>query len=295
LLSNPIIVTSALPFALGVALGLIGALLARRWADLAAVAWGVALIFLCWRVVGPPVFPPVSSVQKLVYLALLGVIAGASVQLLPRAGAAASAAVAIVVASLWLGWRRFAQGQFDPQLLVAVIVAALIAIGVSAIVGQRPRPETPERPYLAPGAVLGAAAAGAIASVLGASILAGQWLGSIAALVGGYCLLGYVGMLTGLQPTFGWSKAVEFFVAYAAACALIQTALLAPKANPVALLLTPLPFIVAPLIAHSLAPVLPRARLLRPLAAGLLIAAPAIASVLTAIIWAPAGAALGFS
>lgn len=221
LLSNPIIVTSALPFALGVALCLLGALLARRRTDLAALAWGVALIFLCWRVVGPPALPPVSSVQKLIYLTLLGVIVGAAAQLLPRAGAAASAAAAIVVAFLWLGWRRIAQGQFDRQLLVAVIVAALIAVGMSAIVGQKAWPKTPEQPYLAPGAVLGAAAAGAIASVLGASILAGQWLGSIAALVGGYCLLGYLGMLTGLQPAFGWSKPVEFFVAYAAACALI--------------------------------------------------------------------------
>jgi hypothetical protein len=93
----------------------------------------------------------------------------------------------------------------------------------------------------------------------------------------------------------GWSKGVEFLFLFAAGTALIQVALLAPKADPVALMLSPLPLFIAALLSGRLKALLPGIKLMRPLVAGLLIGVPAMLAVLTAILRAPHGAALGFS
>jgi hypothetical protein len=142
--------------------------------------------------------------------------------------------------------------------------------------------------------VLAVSLSGAIASVLGASIVTGQLLGSLAALTGGWCLVQYVMTLRG-GAAAGWSKGVEFLLLYAVATVLIQVALLAPKANPAALVLSSLPPIAAVLVRGRLQGLLPGAAPLRPLAAGLLIAVPAMLAIVTAILLAPHGAALGFS
>jgi hypothetical protein len=60
-------------------------------------------------------------------------------------------------------------------------------------------------------------------------------------------------------------------------------------------MLSPLPLFIAALLSSRLQRLLPGARPLRPLAAGLLIAIPALLAVLIALIRAPHGAALGFS
>ena len=126
-------------------------------------------------------------------------------------------------------------------------------------------------------------------------LVVGQFLGSIAALVGGYCLVGYVGTLAGRGDGFGWSAGVAALMVFVSATALLQTALLAPKANAVALLLASLPLSGPRLVAGPLAAFVPGSRVLGPLVAGVLIAAPAILAVIAAIVWAPEGAALGFS
>jgi len=150
-----------------------------------------------------------------------------------------------------------------------------------------------EEPFLAPAAVLAVSLAGAIVSVLGASIVTGQLLGSLAALTGGWCLVQYVAVLRGGVAN-AWGRGVEFLALYAAATVLMQVALLAPKAHPVALVLSALPPLVAALVPGPLGWLVPGSRPLRPLIAGLLIAAPAGLAMLVALIWAPHGAALGY-
>lgn len=295
LLGNPMIATAAFPFTLGIALGLLSRLAVLRAAAVAVVLWGAAVMFLYWDTLGAPVFPPVSASQKLVWLGLVGILLGlVCLVVAGRRALAWLAAAAIFAAVAWIGWRRLSGGALDAVVLVAAVVLLLAMLGTLLALAAPPAPDAFDR-FLIPAAVLAMALAGAIISVLGASIVVGQFLGSVAALIGGYCLVGYVAGLSGHPAGFGWNAGVEALMVFVAAAALLQTALLAPKAHPAALLLAPLPLLGPRLLAGNLRTLVPGSRAVGPLAAGLLIAIPAILAVIAAVIWAPEGAALGFS
>jgi hypothetical protein len=293
-LGNPMVVTAALPMLLGIVLALLARSALASSSLVLTLLWAAFTLFFYWDTLGPPAVPPVAASQKLIYLAFAGIVIG----LLPGlSGRTASIIVmaALAAAFLWLGWRRIGAGALDLQMIAAIVVGLLAIVGGAIAMALRasPSPEV-EAPFLVPAAVLGMALSGAIVSVLGASIVTGQLLGALAALVGGWCLVQYLATLRG-GTAAAWGKSVAFLLLYATATVLIQVALLAPKANPVALILSPLPLIAAALVSGPLQRFLPGARPLRPLIAGLLIALPAMLAILVAIIWAPHGAALGFS
>ncbi|CDX51448.1 conserved membrane hypothetical protein [Mesorhizobium plurifarium] len=294
-LGNPMVTTAALPLLLGVALALAARFALPAASPVLTLFWAALLLFFYWDTLGPPVMPPVAASQKLIYLAFAGIVIGLLPERVLGRATSLPAVVAFAAAFLWLGWRRLAGGSLDLQLIAALAVGLLTMIGAAMLAArQASQPPSIEEPFLAPAAVLALSLAGAIVSVLGASIVTGQLLGSIAALVGGWCLAQYLAALRG-GATAVWSKGVEFLLLYAAATVLIQVALLAPKANPAALILSSLPPIAAVLVRGPLQNLLPGARPLRPLVAGILIAVPAILAIVTAIVWAPHGAALGFS
>lgn len=298
LLGNPMVVTAALPLLLGVVMGL----LARSAlpASVLFLLWAALLLFFYWDTLGPPVVPPVAASQKLIYLAFAGIILGLlSERLLSERGgiglARALVAVALVAAFSWLGWRRIAGSALDLQMIAAIATGLSATFGAALLLPPRASPSPrAEEPFLVPAAMLALCLAGAIISVLGASIVTGQLLGSLAALAGGWCLVQYIAVLCG-GTALAWSGGTGLSLAYGAATVLIQVALLAPKANPAALVLSSLPVIVAALVRGPLQGLVPGARPLRPLVAGLLIAMPAMLAILTALLWAPHGAALGFS
>lgn len=295
LLGNPMVTTAALPLLLGIALALLARLVGQASLVL-TLLWSALLLFFYRDTFGPPVLPPVAASQKLIYLAFAGIVIG----LLPervRGGRAAAllAVVALAAAFLWLGWRRFAAGSLDPQMMAAIVVGLLTIVGAAMLAAQQPFPSAlAEEPFLAPAAVLTLSLSGAIVSVLGASIVTGQLLGSLAALIGGWCLVQYLATLRG-SAAASCGKGTEILLLYAAATVLIQVALLAPKANPVAVVLSSLPPIAAVLMRGWLQGLLPGTRPLRPLVAGILIASPAMLAIVMAIVCAPHGAALGFS
>lgn len=295
LLGNPMVITAALPLLLGIVLALAARIALPTVSPVLTLLWAALLLFFYWDTLGPPVVPPVAASQKLIYLAFAGIVIG----LLPERmlGRAISfvAVIAFAAAFLWLGWRRLAGGSLDLQMIAALAVGLSTLIGAALLIARQPSPSpSPEEPFLAPAAVLALSLSGAIVSVLGASIVTGQLLGSLAALIGGWCLVQYLATLRG-GVAATWSKGIEFLLLYAAATVLIQVALLAPKANPAALFLSSLPPIAAVLMRGPLQGMLPGARPLRPLVAGILIATPAMLAIVTAIVWAPHGAALGFS
>jgi len=294
-LGNPMVTTAALPLLLGIALGLFARLALPAASPVLSLIWAALLLFFYWDTLGPPALPPVAASQKLIYLAFAGIIIGLLPERLTSGRtASALAVVAVAAAFLWLGWRRIAAGSLDLQMIAAIAVALLTLVGAAILTAQQPSSPSVEEPFLAPAAVMSLSLSGAIISVLGASIVTGQLLGSLAALIGGWCLVQYLTTLRGgaAAPAGGGA---EFLLLYAAATVLIQVALLAPKANPAALVLSSLPPIVAVLVGGPLQFLLPGARPLRPLVVGILIALPAMLAILTAIVWAPHGAALGFS
>ncbi|MDX8516733.1 hypothetical protein [Mesorhizobium dulcispinae] len=293
-LGNPMVTTAALPLLLGVALAFAARFVLPAASLVLTLLWAALLLFFYWDTLGPPVVPPVAASQKLIYLAVAGIVIGLLSERVTGARAALLAVVALAAAIVWLGWRRIATGSLDPQMVAALAVAVLTLIGTAMLISRQSSPAlSTEEPFLTPAAVLALSLSGAIVSVLGASIVTGQLLGSLAALIGGWCLVQYLATLRG-KAAAAWSEGVEFLLLYAAATVLIQVALLAPKANPAALVLSSLPPIVAVLVRGRLQKLLPGARPLRPLIAGLLIAIPAMLAIVTAIVWAPHGAALGF-
>ncbi|ESW92430.1 hypothetical protein X770_05420 [Mesorhizobium sp. LSJC269B00] len=288
------VTTAALPLVLGMAMALLERFALPASSLALSLIWAALLLFFYWDTLGPPVVPPVAASQKLIYLAVAAILIGLLPErLLSTPGVLVAAALA--AALLWLGWRRLAGGSLDPQMIAALVTGLLATVGVAMLLSLKALPSPPvEDPFLAPAAMLAMCLAGAIISVLGASIVTGQLLGSLAALAGGWCLVQYIAVLRG-GTAAAWSKGAEMILVYAAATVLIQMALLAPKANPVALVLSPLPLIVAALVPGPLRRLVPGIRPLRPLVAGLLIAIPAMLAILTAIVRAPHGAALGFS
>jgi len=296
LLGNPMVTTAALPLVLGMVMALLARVALPPFSPVLSLVSAALLLFFYWDTLGPPVMPPVAASQKLIYLSFAGIVAGLLPErLLSAAVAVKLVAAALAVALLWLGWRRIAGGALDLQMIAALIAGLLAIVGAAMLLSLKASPSPPaEEPFLVPAAMLALCLAGAIISVLGASIVTGQLLGSLAALAGGWCLVQYIAVLRGGSST-AWSKGTELILIYAAATVLIQVALLAPKANPLALMLSPLPLAVAALVPGSLRRLVPGARPLRPLVAGLLIAAPAILAILTALLFAPHGAALGFS
>ena len=296
LLGNPMVTTAALPLVLGTVMALLARFALPSFSPVLSLVSAALLLFFYWDTLGPPVVPPVAASQKLIYLAFAGIVAGLLPERLLGAAVAGNlVAAALAAALLWLGWRRIAGGALDLQMMAALIASLLAIAGAALLLSLRTSSSPPaEEPFLMPAAMLAMCAAGAIISVLGASIVTGQLLGSLAALGGGWCLVQYIAVMRG-GSAIAWSKGTEVILVFAATTVLIQVALLAPKANPVALMLSPLPLAVAVLVPGPLRGFVPDARPLRPLVAGLLIAIPAILAILTALLFAPHGAALGFS
>jgi len=289
------VTTAALPLLLGIVLALLARFVPPAGSLVLTLLWAALLLFFYRDTLGPPVMPPVAASQKLIYLAFAGIAVGLLPERILRQPKGVVAILALAAAFLWLGWRRLAAGSLDLQMIAALAVGVLTLTGAAMLTARRSSPSSSaEEPFLAPAAVLALSLTGAIVSVLGASIVTGQLLGSIAALTGGWCLVQYLAALRG-GAAAPWSAGVEFLMLYAAAAILMQVALLAPKANPVALILSSLPPIMAVLMRGRLQSLLPGMRPLRPLVAGILIAIPAMLAIVTAIVWAPHGAALGFS
>ena len=295
-LGNPMVTTAALPLLLGIALALLARFALPAASPVLTLAWAALLLFFYLDTLGPPVVPPVAASQKLIYLAFAGIVIGMLPErLLGSRAAGVLVGIAILAALFWLGWRRIATGAFDLQMISAIAVGLLVLVGVALLISLQAQPSpSVEEPFLMPAAMLALSLSGAIVSVLGASIVTGQLLGSLAALTGGWCLVQYLTTLRGGEAA-AWGKGVEFLLLYAAATVLIQVALLAPKANPAALVLSSLPPLAAVLVRGRLRGLVPGVRPLRPLIAGLLIAVPAMLAIVTAIVFAPHGAALGFS
>ena len=164
-IGNPMVTTAALPLLLGIVL----ALLVKPFPSkaVATLICGAAVLFLYWDTVGAPVFPPIAASQKLIYLAIAGIVAGllpGRILSGPKAGLLA--AVAIVIAFAWLGWRRIAAGPVDMQMIAALATGLLTAGGAAALMAMRTEPSpSVERPFLVPAAVLAMSLAGALSKL----------------------------------------------------------------------------------------------------------------------------------
>jgi hypothetical protein len=286
LAENPFVEAAALPFLVGIAFGLV---LKLPWSArplAATILVAVVSLVLAGTVFGVPAWPPNSATQKFFYIICLGIIIGLGSDWSLRRPAALIVTTIVLTAAAfaWLAVGRLRIGGVAAPVIVATIVSALLAVGIIFTIRARVEGAPLEHhPFLVPGAILVVAASTAIVSMLGAFLGMAQFLGGIAALMGGYCLVGYVALLFGRAPVMEWGPGTEFLLLYVAGAGLILTTLLAPEASASALIILVLSLAGPALIAGPLGRFLPAHRLLRPLAAGFVIAIPSIIAVLVAV------------
>jgi hypothetical protein len=286
LAENPFVGAAALPFLGGIAFGLVLKLPWPARPLVATILVGFVSVFLAGSVFGVPDWPPNSATQKFFYIVCLGTIIGLGADSSLRRPAALiiPAVLLIAAAFAWLAVGRLRIGGVDAPVIVAMIVSVLLAVGIILTIGARVEgPPLEHHPFLVPGAVLVVAASTAIVSMLGAFLGMAQFLGGIAALMGGYCLVGYVALFLGRAPIMEWGPGTEFLLLYVVGAGLILTTLLAPEASAAALIILVLSLAGPALITGPLGRFLPAHPLLRPLAAGLVIAIPSIIAVLVAV------------
>jgi hypothetical protein len=287
LAENPFVEAAALPFLVGIAFGLA---LKLPWSARplgATILVAAVSLVLAGTVFGVPVWPPNSATQKFFYIICFGMFFGLGSGWSLRRPAALIITTTLLIAAAfaWLAVGRLLIGGVTPPVIVAAIVSALLAAGIIFTIRARVEGAPSEHhPFLVPGAVLVVAASTAIVSILGAFLGMAQFLGGVAALMGGYCLVGYVALLFGRAPAMEWGPGTEFLSLYVAGAGLILTALLAPEASASALIILVLSLAGPALIAGPLGRFLPAHRLLRPLAAGFVIAIPSIIAVLVAVV-----------
>jgi hypothetical protein len=286
LAENPFVEAAALPFLVGIAFGLV---LKLPWPARPLVATMLAAavsLVLAGTVFGVPDWPPNSATEKFFYIICLGIIFGLGSDWSLRRPAAVTITTILLIAAAfaWLAVGRLRIGGIATPVIVAAIVSALLAAGIIFTVRARVKGVPLEHhPFLVPGAVLVVAASTAIVSMLGAFLGIAQFLGGIGALMGGYCVVGYVALLSGRAPAMEWGPGTEFLLLYVTGVGVILTALLAPDASAPALVILVLSLAGPPLITGPLEPFLPAHRLLRPVAAGFMIAIPSIIAVLVAV------------
>lgn len=286
LAENPFVAAAALPFLVGIAFGLV---LNLPWParPLAATIFAaVVSLALAVAVFGAPAWPANSATQKFFYIVCLGIIFGlGSDRLLRRPAALVVTTILLTAAAfVWLAAGRLFIGGVTGTVVAAAIVSALLAAGIIFTIGARVKGAPSEHhPFLVPAAVLVVAASTAIVSMLGAFLGMAQFLGGLAAFAGGYCLVEYVALLLGRTPVMEWGPGTEFLLLYIAGAGLVLSTLLAPEGSTSAFVILEFSLAGPALIAGPLGRFLPAHRLLRPLAAGFMIAIPSIIAVLVAV------------
>ena len=288
LLANPLALTILPPLVAGLLLGLLA--LATGGNRIAmAVGWGAGVLFVYWLLEGVPPVPPVAAKQKLGLLLALGALAAVvadGMQLRPWLWRIVFLALT-AIAVLWLGWSKLDDLAGNAgALALAVAAAALLAAGAqfSTLLADSQSQPHAEAPFIVPAALLTTAIAGAVVSASGLFLGMAQLLGALAAMLGGALAVNYAALLTRGQGLDLMRSGATLAVAYAVLCASVMTALLAPSAVAVALLVLAAGPLLAALFASSIAAVLPNIPFLRPILAGAIIAIPAIVASLIAVL-----------
>ena len=259
--SSLMISTLHAPLLMGIGLGLLAQF--RPKPLLTLIAASVLLLTAYILLEGMPALPPVASKQKLAYLLVLAAVLVAAT---PRRFLPALTGAFLVLAAVWLGWARIAQGG---GVALIPVLAPVITATIGSLFLSRAETEV----FLWPLALLIFAAGGAVLSLLGVFVGFAQVSGACAALVGGLLLVLYVATQTGRGIALGVPATA--FLMLALTSVVILIGLFAPQINAVALLIlsaTLLMPAVVPAVVPGYAR-LPAA--LRPVAQGIVTAIPA--------------------
>ena len=185
LLVDPIIQSVIAPVVVAfVVAGVLGFGLGRTLgARVAAVAIPAGFLVSYWVTVGWPPFPPVSSSQKIIYVAVFGAAAGMLLDVAGQGGRVARAAgiIAPILIAGWLGWR----GLGAPTLLGLVTLAVLCVGGIAIMTGLRTARGAETAPAVM---LLVGGLGGGFVALIGSSASISQFSIGLAAASGGFLL-----------------------------------------------------------------------------------------------------------
>ena len=240
----------------------------------------------------PSAFPPPASIQKVFYLAVLAWGAGLVIDLThtERAMGHLLSYVFPIIALLWLGWRLISGGGGvgDMIAMVGLYAAAILVFWRVAATARSVDVEVDSRYALLPSIlVMVAAMASGFVAVIGASASLAQLALALGFATGGYLFWNYMTYLRRGQ-TFSFGATGAFGAAGIMLVLINVMPLFATQVSRWALLLVVLVF-AADLVVRRVALQGDWARWLNPVLYGVLVALPAIAGVVVAMVTADPG------
>jgi hypothetical protein len=280
-----LLTTVGVPLLLGVVVALASVVVPARRGLIIALLIPLAAVAIHLMLEGMPALPPVAAKQKLPIILFFCAAIFAILAVVCRSLSVAVSTVLVGVALALSGWLlgKNVLLACSPKSIVVLVVFVVATAAIGPAVAVRAGARRGEPSVLA-AALLGVSIAAALSAALGAFVGMAQIDGALAALTGGWLLVSYVRYVMGDDGAL----ALRGFEGLAFACVisihLIMTALFAPKAAPVAILLAVLPLVVAAVILLGGITFNRLPRFLRPVAAGAAAAVPAAISIAIAAV-----------
>ncbi|OAE35946.1 hypothetical protein AXG93_303s1000 [Marchantia polymorpha subsp. ruderalis] len=202
MLTQILLTTVLLPLVLGVVIALAGRGGYSRSVLLTALLIPVAAAIASISIEGLPPFPPIAAKQKLPVLLVTGGVIFAILAALSRHHLNCWIIALVGVGSLaapawWLGRNVLAANATKAATLAIVLV--IVAIELVAVSETRARKSSGAA---LPAALLATAIATALTAIMGGYIGMAQMNGALAALFGGWLLIGYIGYIRGDDSAF---------------------------------------------------------------------------------------------
>ena len=284
MLQQLLLTTVLLPLAMGILIALAAQAAGARAPIVIALLIPLAACVAAVSIEGWPAFPPVAAKQKLPVILLVGsvalALAAAMLQdRLTKRIAAPLLVLALALPIWWLG-RNVLAANMTKAVVVAIV--AVITVLILTVIASRASDRKAAAPAAVPAALLWVAIASALGAVFGGYIGMAQMGGALAALTGGWLLVGYIRYLRGDDRAFVTAGIVDIAFGWTIILGLIMTVLLAPAAAPAALVIAVLPLSVALLLTIRQVEFSTLPRLIRPLAVGAVTAVPALVAILIA-------------
>ena len=275
-----VLTTVVVPFLLGTTIAGIAIVISGQRSLQIALLIPLAAVVIHVLLEGIPAMPPVSAKHKLPLILLGGaLIFGLKAIALREKKMAVSVVLALVMlgGSTWLLGKNVMMG--DPTKAAAVVTIVLIASIALGTAVARPRTDQPGGQSFLAVALFAVSLAAALNAAFGAFVGMAQINGALAALTGGWILVGYVRYLMGDDQALALRGAEGLAFGFVISVHVIMTALFTPKTSTIALMLAVLPLAVAAYILVRGSGLGRVNRALRPFAAGLLVAIPAVISI----------------
>ena len=239
---------------------------------LSALIAGFLIITIYIMLEGMPSFPPVSSRHKVVFL-IGGFIASSLLFGRWKQLGNGINFLLLLIGLVWLGWNRISDPSMLPRFFaLAVLIVLAIFASIYSVKIDLPKKDG----FISPITLLCFAIGGALISLFGAYIGFSQALGAMAAFLGGYILIAYIGLIR--QPEKSQkllSGTTLQIILLSIVTLLLVVGLFAPGVSPVALAVLGLT-LVSPQISSRLNNANKR---LRPILIGLIAAIPTAASI----------------